>query len=193
LEQIPPFPAEVAHVDDPFERALLEAYGRTFHGERYYAHPSYDHSGVFAGEHPVVTDDGAAADQPLGRLAHLPGWRIARDEPDIRDWDLVLEDRVRLTIRDVVIDTAAELVRYVVIDSPDGLSLRLLPIGFLLIDEHDHTLAAAGLTADDVAHLPAYDGGGVTRVHEDLVLAALRTSLDGTRRYQLPDYRPQIH
>lgn len=81
LEQIPPFPADVAHVDDPFERALLEAYGRTFHGERYYAHPSYDHDGVYAGDHPVeMTDDAAAGPPPGGEVAG--GQALATSSPD---------------------------------------------------------------------------------------------------------------
>src|SRR5690606_17903392 len=32
LEQVPPFATDVSHINDPYERALLEAYGRTFHG-----------------------------------------------------------------------------------------------------------------------------------------------------------------
>ena len=193
LEQVPPFPADVAHVDDPFERALLEAYGRSFHGERYYAHPSYDHHGVFAGEHPVVTDATEASEQPLQRLFYLPGWRVARGEPDIRDWDVVLDDNARLTVRDLVVDTTAEQVRYVVVDAPRGGSLRLLPIGYLQLDEQTETVVAAGLNAEDVSRLPAYDGGAVERVEEDLLMDALREQLAGARRYQLADYRPQIH
>jgi hypothetical protein len=69
LEQIPPFPADVGQVDDPFERELLEAYGRTFHGERYYAHPSYDHVGVFTGERQVTSSAAGGASGRAGELA----------------------------------------------------------------------------------------------------------------------------
>jgi hypothetical protein len=258
LEQIPPFPADVSHIDDPFERALLEAYGRSFHGERYYAHPSYDHSGIYAGEHPVIvpadgedTDDGgvmmehthrhgghggtetrdvaaapdvagqepadardATADadvagsgpahtrdadagaSPAGtsrlrRLAYMPGWRVARGEPDVRGWQLHLDDGADMRIADLLIDPDAGRVRYVVVELEDGRTSRLLPIGFLQIRDGQQTVLAPGLKADDVRTLPEYDGGGLTRPQEDDLCSALRGRMTGRRRYHLPDYRPQ--
>ncbi|MGH7464189.1 MAG: hypothetical protein ACREK1_03375, partial [Longimicrobiales bacterium] len=125
LEQVPPFATDVDHIDDPFERALLEAYGRTFHGERYYAHPAYDHSGIYVGEHPIVSGDAAEA-EPLSRLSYLSGWRVASGEPDIRGWPLQLAgDGSRLEVIDLIIDTAAERVRYVVVPTPDETGARL--------------------------------------------------------------------
>jgi hypothetical protein len=189
LEQIPPFPADAAHVDDPFERALLEAYGRTFHGERYYAHPSYDHEGVFAGPNPVVGTDSA---DPAGlrRLSYLPGWKVAAGEPDIRGWPLALEDGRSLLAKDLVVDTAAGKVRYVVITDAEASLSRLLPIGFLQLDRGSRTVRAPGLTVDDVVALHEYDGGGVGREQEDRLCSELRRRLGGSRRYALPDYRP---
>jgi hypothetical protein len=188
LEQIPPFPADVAHIDDPFERALLEAYGRTFHGERYYAHPAYDHQGIFAGENPVVRE--VDEEQPsLRRLAYLPGWKVASGEQDIRKWRLLLNDGGGFRVRDLIVDTAAERVRYVVIASEDGAAARLLPVGFVQIDDASQAVRAPALTAADVLALPPYDGGGVGREQEDLLCATLRQLLSGRRRYTLPDYR----
>lgn len=193
LERVPPFPADVAHIDDPFERALLEAYGRTFHGERYYAHPAFDHDGIFAGEHPIIGDGGADMDEVmLQRLSYLAGWRVAAGEHDIRGWPLVLrESDRRLRITDLVIDTAAERVRYVVVEMPGG-GARLVPIGFLHIDADANVVRTDALTLDDVAELPAYGGGGVTREYEERVQAALRRLLSGSRRYLLPDYRHRV-
>jgi hypothetical protein len=193
LEQIPPFPAEVAHIDDPFERALLEAYGRTFHGERYYSHPAYDHSGIYAGEHPVVSDDdaGGDADTPLMRLSYMPGWRVAKGEPDIRGWPLALEDGTHVDVSDLIIETAAEQVRYAVVTAPEGAGARLLPVGFLRIESGREQVRAVGIAGDDLRALPAYDGGGVTREHEDRLNTALRRRFSGRRRYQLPDFIPE--
>jgi len=189
LEQVPPFAADVDHIDDPFERALLEAYGRTFSGERYYAHPAYDHSGIFVGDHPVVSDDGANAD-PLSRLSYLSGWRVASGEPDIRGWPLVLAgDGTRLEVNDLIIDTRAKRVRYVVVPTPDTKGARLIPIGFLRVDGDASEVVAAGFTAADIAELPPYLGGGVTRAGEDSVNAAIRRIFTGPRRYLLPDFR----
>jgi hypothetical protein len=187
LEQIPPFPADVAHIDDPFERALLEAYGRTFHGERYYAHPAYDHDGIYVGEHPVVSESGDARSDTLARLSYLPGWRVASGEPDIRGWPLVLEDGTEHTIRDLIVDPAAERVRYVVVEAED--SARLIPIGYLSVNGEARHVRATGFTAHDVADLPAYAGGGVGRQLEERIALVLRRRFTGRRRYLLPDFR----
>lgn len=187
LEQIPPFPADVRHIDDPFERALLEAYGRTFHGERYYAHPSYDHQGIFVGDRPVERPAGDGVGSTLRRMAYLPGWRIASGEPDIRRWPLVPDEGPRFEIRDFIVDTAAEKVRYVVLGTGDDA--RLLPIGFLQVDADARLVRAPGVSGDDVTALPRYDGGGLSREQEERLCAALRARLSGRRRYGLPDYR----
>jgi hypothetical protein len=189
LQQIPPFPADVAHIDDPFERELLEAYGRSFHGERYYAHPAYDHQGIYAGDHLVVGDGLADDAGALRRLSYLPGWRVAKGEPDIRDWPLLLACANSVRIRDLVVEPAVEKVRYIVVDTPDGAQARLLPIGFLQI-EREARVVRADLTAADLAALPAYDGGGVSREQEDRLRTALQRRHAGRRRYALPDYRP---
>jgi hypothetical protein len=186
LEQIPPFPADVAHVTDPFERALLEAYGRTFHGERYYAHPAYDHDGLYAGEHTVVGPNDPVP-VPLARLADLPGWHVAEGEPDIRGWPLRPEEGDALTITDLIVDTAAGKVRYVVVSDAGG-DARLLPVGYVRIDRRRQFVETRGLTAADVLALPPYDGGNVSRAGEDQLAAALRARLTGRRRYVLADY-----
>lgn len=191
LEAIPPFPADVKHVDDPFERALLEAYGRTFHGERYYAHPSYDHEGIWVGEHPVMGDGAGSPDEPLMRLSYLTGWKVADGEADIRRWPLLLDDAGQLRVKDLVVETAAGQVRYIVASDEAGMA-RLLPIGFLRVDRAEHTVSAPGLTLADVRSLPPYDGGGVSRAQEERLNAAMRQCFAGARRYQLPDYRPHV-
>lgn len=189
LEKIPPYPADVGHINDPFERALLEAYGRTFHGERYYSHPAYDHSGIFAGDHPVVADEDDEEVGPLMRLSYMPRWRVARGEPDLRGWPLVLQgDDEELPIRDLIVDADASKVRYVVLETAEG-GARLLPIGFIELDRDAERAYAAGLTIEDISVLPPYDGGGVTREQEELVNDALRRLLTGSRRYLLPDFR----
>lgn len=188
LELVPPFPADVAHIDDPFERALLEAYGRTFHGERYYAHPAYDHSGIYAGDHTVLGDDDVDHD-PLMRMSYLPGWRVAAGDPDIRSWPLLPEaDGTQLTVQDLIVDTRERKVRYVVVSTVEGAA-RLIPIGYLSVNATAQTVTAPGLTASDIMALPPYSGGGVFREQEDRLHRALAGVLSGARRYLLADFR----
>jgi hypothetical protein len=192
LQNIPPY-GESDIVDDPYESALLDAHGRSYHGERYYAHPGYEHSMLYAGEHPIITsapvDPGV---EPLQPLRALSEYRIASDEPDIRGWRFRADgDGSEGTVSDVIVDAHALKVRYVAIDLPDEKSV-LLPIGFVNVSSDSQTLHGPALTSDDLAALPSYDGGTVTRPEEDVIRRMLREALVGHRRYHQPDYRTEL-
>jgi hypothetical protein len=113
---------------------------------------------------------------------------VAKGEPDIRDWPLELDDGGTVRIRDLIVEPAAEAVRYVVVESEDGEEAHLLPVGVLRVDRSARVVRTDCLGAADLERLPAYEGGGVARPHEDRLHAALR-SVTGARRYRLPDFR----
>lgn len=188
LEAIPAYPA--AHpLDETFEHSLLEAHGRAFHGERYYAHPSFDHSGLYAGEHPIVRGASVEPGQSLAPLADLPAYRVARGEPDIRGWSLDGADGTALgTIGDLVVDLAEEKVRYVVLETAGSGRRVLVPVGYLSIDAERGRVGTRALAEADVLALPGYAGGQVDRTDEEAVLAVLRDQLRGGRRYLGPDF-----
>ena len=193
LQGIPDY-VESDPIDDPYESAILDAHGRSFHGERYYSHPGYEHRNIYAGEHPILgeppADGGAQLLQPLSELTQ---YRIASDEPDIRGWRIATEGAGSGGIvRDVVVDTAALKVRYVVVELERDDRSVLLPIGFLQLAADTETLHAPALRADDLDVLPAYEGGPVDRYDEDVVQQMLRDMLKGPRRYALPDFRPEM-
>ena len=193
LQEIPPY-GHGDTVDDPYESALLEAHGRSFHGERYYAHPGYEHPMLYAGEHPIVVTEPAPSDtEPLQPLSALEHYRIAEDEPDIRGWRFIAGgDQSDGVIRDVIVDVHALKVRYVAIDLKRNSRVALVPIGFLELSEDNETLWAPALTAEDLDALPGYDGGRVQRADEDVIRSMLRDLLKGHRRYNLPDYRADM-
>src|SRR5687767_10008871 len=73
---------------------LAAEYGRFFRGDFYYAHPAYDHRGLYVGPHPVVRIDPNA--EPDSReLASLrdSDFRIAGGEPDVHGWNVLGSDR----------------------------------------------------------------------------------------------------
>jgi hypothetical protein len=193
LQEIPPFGA-ADDVDDPYEAALLEAHGRSYHGERYYAHPGYEHRMLYAGEHPIIRSAPIDPEaEPLQPLQAVSDYRIAVGEPDIEGWAFRAEgDDTAGTIRDVIVDVHALKVRYAVIALSNGRRDVLLPIGYLSLDTAEHTLNAPGLTAADLQGLPSYAGGSVERSDEDVVLRMLRETLTGPRRYYQPDFRPEL-
>jgi hypothetical protein len=194
LERIPTYAPDAAPLGDDYEREVLEAYGRSFYGDRYYAHPAFDHSGLYAGEHPIVHAPEAPPPPPgpAPRLELLSrsDFRVARGEPDIEGWPLMTDaDLPSGTVADLVIDPAAGAVRYVVIDMADDRGAVLLPVGFLQLDARRRTVRLPAIRHDDLAGLPRFTDEHVQRNLEDAVSAALRTRALDRRRYDLPDFR----
>lgn len=190
LEELTAIPAytPAAHVDEGYEHALLRAHGQLFHGERYYAHPAFDHRGFYAGPHPLAREPGKAADSGLQPLRRLHGYRLAREEPDVRGWPVVGDDDEPLgVVRDLIVDVDAETVRYAAVDC-NGRPV-LLPVGFLDMDVDRARVVAPGLRAADLAPLPTWDGGTVERWFEDEVRGTIEEAFRGSRRYVLPDFR----
>lgn len=193
LQEIPPY-SDSDSVDDPYEAALLDAHSRSYHGERYYAHPGYEHRMMYAGEHPIITSEPVDPTiEPLHPLRALPQFRISSDEPDIHGWRFRADgDGAEGVICDVIVDAHALKVRYVEVELPQLEKSVLLPIGFVQLASDASTVCAPALTLDDLRTLPAYDGSSVTRPEEDVVRRMLREALVGHRRYHQPDYRPEL-
>lgn len=196
LRRIPTYAPDDGGLDDHYERDLLDAYGPVFFGDRYYAHPAYDHSGLYAGEHPIVRQPGEvpAAASPSGpahlvSLGRSPDYRVARGEPDIRGWSLMTDaDLPSGTVTDLIVDLEAKQVRYVLVDVVGGEGTILLPVGFLKLDARAGSVRAPGVRHDDLERLPRLSGHGVTPALEERTCAALRSQLFDRRRYELPDF-----
>jgi hypothetical protein len=192
LERIPAYHADPTRIDDPYERALLHAHGRAFHGERYYAHPAYDHTGLYAGEHPLVRGDDDAADTALRSLGELSNVSFAAGEPDVRGWPLHTGDGTHAaTVEDLIVDVAGRQVRYTVLATTAARRV-LLPVGFVRVDQEAELLRAPGLQPADLAALPEYGGGDVERADEDALRDALQDRLAARRRYEAPDFRSPL-
>lgn len=188
LERIPAYEPHIAWQEDHFQDELLTAYGRLFKGERYYAHPAFDHTGLYCGAHPLLREPlSPASPSGLRRLSTATDFRVADGEPDVRGWPLLGEAQSRLgTVTDLVIDTDAEQVRYIVLRrDQDGVETAL-PIGY--VDLGAGSLHTA-LNAADVAALPAFTADEMERADEARLRAVLDGALIGSRRYLRPDFR----
>ena len=195
LLEIPAFEADYKRLNDEYHQAVLAAFGRFLYGERYYAHPSYDHSGLYAGDHPIVADEDATAPGDDGPALHpisaLKGYRVVRGEPDVTGWPVVTRGADEVgTVSDLLVDTREMKVRYVVIGGTEDGAARLLPVGFLHIDAEGKRVRAQALVAEDIPRLPAYEPGPVSRDEEDRLRKSLEKILSGSRRYDRPDFRP---
>jgi hypothetical protein len=175
-------------LDLPAEHEILAAYGRCFYGERYYAHPAYDHRGMSAGSPETLI--GAASAEGVTPLSALPDMRVASGDADPRGWLLRGRNDLPLgEINDLLVDARQRAVRYVAVRrSGDGETV-LVPVGFLVLERDAGIAAAPGLLPEDLAALPVWDGERIDRAHEDAVRAALLEQLLPERRDALPDFR----
>jgi len=191
LDRIPAYHADPADIDDPYERALLHAHGRSFHGERYYAHPAYDHGGLYAGDHPLVRSGDEPGDPArLRPLRELPNVSFAAGEPDVRGWPIDTSDsKDAARADDVIVDVGGRQVRYVVVTLETGTRV-LVPVGFFRVDAEEQRLRTPGLHRDDLQALQPYDGGAIERADEEAVRLCLEERLYARSRYDSPDFRP---
>ena len=197
LDAVPTYDPAEGDVDEPFERSVLTSLGRLFYGERYYAHPSYDHNGLYAGDHPIVrvgeqvaaTPDPSGVGSTLVPLRQLAGYRIADGAPDVRGWSVVAGDGAPIgDVGDLVVDTEAETIRYLVVSTP-GLPAALIPIGYSRVDKRNQRVELPVLTADDLAVLRVYqEGDTVSRAIENTVRDAIEDLLSGSRRFDRADF-----
>jgi hypothetical protein len=188
LEAIPAYEPHVPWTDDDFQNDLLTAFGRLFQGERYYAHPAYDHTGLYAGRHPILCDPLApAAPAGLRRLSRTPQFRIAAGEPCITGWDVVSDHHARIgVVSDVIIDTSAEQVRYVVVKRETDDVEVAVPVGYAVVLDKQLQVP---LTSDDLDQLPTSPAQELTRAAEAQLRVLLDSVLCGARRYARPDFR----
>ena len=124
----------------------------------------------------------------LRHLDELDDFEIADGEPDIRGWDVkAADDRKVGEVADLLVDTGAKEVRYIEVrldkevaeeaSRPgDDLNPRSEPLRHVLVpigatrrdDEHDEVRLTA--RAADIAGIPAYERGGLSREYEREVL-----------------------
>ena len=188
LDAIPSYEPHVIWSDDEFQHELLQAFGKLFQGQRYYAHPAYDHTGLYAGAHPLLRDPLAPASaEGLRRLKTAHDFRVAEGEPDIRGWDLIGAGGVRIgVVSDLIIDTAAEQVRYVVVKREVDDAETAMPIGYVDLDGEN---VRCTLTEDDLMALPLVSEDTLERDKEAELRVALDAQLRGQRRYNRADFR----
>jgi hypothetical protein len=190
LRRIPPYEPGRERPDGDYQRRLLRAHGRLFQGERYYAHPAYDHAGLYAGEHPIVREaDAELASTALQRLSQLPEYQVAPGEIDIRGWPL--RDRNGAPggmITDLLVDPHAGKARYALVRRDDDSILIPVPVGFLRIDEGDGIVRTPALLRTDLDAIPAYHPADFSRTEEERILETIESRLDGERHFERADF-----
>lgn len=105
-------------------------------------------------------------------LDELPDFKVAEGDPDIRGWEVMSADGRRIgEVDQLLVDSEARKVRYLDVDLEDGLGAGedphvLIPIGYARLDEGSDRVVVDTLMSSDVAGLPPYTRGPITRDFE---------------------------
>jgi hypothetical protein len=188
LDDIPAYEPHVAWHEDSFQNELLDAFGRLFKGQRYYAHPAYDHTGLYAGMHPLLREGLAPfTSTGLCRLSAAREFRVADGEPNIKGWGVLGPNDERTgCVTDLVIDADAEQVRYIVVRRETDDKDVLVPIGYA---EVKNGSIRTPFSIEDLLELPVFSEDKLDRSEEIALRLALDTILRGPRRYQRADFK----
>jgi hypothetical protein len=191
LERVPAYAADGAWPNPEVAHEVLTMHGRFFRGDKYYAHPAYDHRGLYAGDHPIVKEGDTAGESESATLESLNqsrDFRIADGEPDVRGWTLV-ESRgaAAAEVTDVLIDPAAMKVRYLVVKLANRHQ-TILPIGYVEVKAESKQVVVPGLTAEDLLILPAFEKLPLSREQEDGAREHIERALDARNPFLRVDF-----
>jgi len=149
--------------------------------------------------HTRASDSNLEDDAPrVAALKDLDDFKVAEGFPDPTGWDVFGADAVKLgKVHDLIVDTGAMRTRYLDISlDKHAIGARhdrdvLVPVGVARLDDvHDHVTLNT-LSNAQVASLPPFEHGQITRAFESSVVGALP---DGTiARSDTSDYYATRH
>ena len=127
------------------------------------------------------------ADNDMDRvvpLGQLDDFRVAEGDPDVRGWEVLGADGHKIgEVDELLVDTTAMKVRYLDVDlDVDDVILSgghdrhvLIPIGYARLDRDRDCVTVDGLASADLAALPSYGQGPLTRDFEASVRESFAT------------------
>ncbi len=118
----------------------------------------------------------------LVRLSELSKFEVADGDPDVRGWDVVDSEDVRVgEVTELIADPAQMAVRYLEIelltDEEEDPKRILVPIGFAELSDNFDLVLLKKLPLHVLETCPAYDGGPITRNYELAVRKAFVSDL----------------
>lgn len=124
-------------------------------------------------------------------LDELDDFEVADGDPDVRGWQVMDAKGGRLgRVDQLLVDTAARKVRYLSVDVNTGLTGAdsdrrvLIPIGRARLHESDNTVHVDAPAGVNVARLPAYARGPITREYETAVCQPFGHDAVGANFYE---------
>lgn len=128
----------------------------------------------------------------LFHLKDLKEYKVAKDEPDIRGWEVLGEDERTLgAIHELIIDPELMKVRYLQVKLDKELSVSkgdryiLVPIGRAHLRRDEHKVIVRNLDRSNIRFYPVYRGEAITRDYEYGLREALREDVDQNKNRQV--------
>lgn len=126
-------------------------------------------------------DDDASDDAPrIAALSDLDDFQIAEGFPDPRGWDVMTSDRRKVgTVHDLIVDTDAMRTRYLDVKlDKDAVGTSddhdvLLPVGAAQLDDDNDCVMLGAMTERQLASLPAFEHGEITREYESSLIGRM--------------------
>jgi len=111
----------------------------------------------------------------LQGLRSLHDHELAEGVPDVRGWKVVDRNGDHIgRVDDLIVDPAAQVVRYIDVDLRDSVTPDsdkdyhlLIPVGTARLDDHDDCVHADNLTKDQLGGYPRATRGGINRTYEN--------------------------
>jgi sporulation protein YlmC with PRC-barrel domain len=166
VRRLPPYNA-----DGPLSAELVEEMGR--------AHPR------FYGPPLPFDAPGVEAQPRIVPLKDAREFRLPKDAPNPRGWEVFGADNERVgVVEGLLVDPSQMRVAYLDVDIAEDLFLLredrhvVVPMEFVELRERGSDVWVKGLTAREIALLPAYTGGGLDPLVEQRVEHAFNLPRD---------------
>jgi uncharacterized protein (TIGR02271 family) len=124
----------------------------------------------------------------VAALSDLDDFQVAEGFPDPRGWDVLGADGMKVgKVHDLIVDTGAMRTRYLDVElDKDALGVRddrnvLIPVGVARLDDADDNVVLGSVSNAQLAALPPFEHGKITRSYEDFILGGLATDATAAR------------
>lgn len=148
---------------------------------------------------PPLPPDAPAPESGTVPLREAKNFKLAKDAPNPRGWTVFGADQERVgTVHDMLVDPVAMKARFLDVDVSDDLYLLdedrhvAVPMEAVELRDRGEDVWIRGLSAREVAALPAYTGGALDPLVEARVRDAFGAHADEVPALPPPDDRPPI-
>ncbi|MGI8549121.1 MAG: DUF2382 domain-containing protein, partial [Gemmatimonadaceae bacterium] len=122
----------------------------------------------------------------VAALGDLGDFQVAEGYPDPRGWDVMDASGQKVgKVHDLIVDTGEMRTRYLDIKlDKDAIGTDddhdvLIPVGAAQLDDNDDNVMLGSMTETQLAALPRFEHGEITRSYEDSVLAGMPSGVAG--------------